>query len=41
MIWTFIYEIYTKIYRYLKHLKNIIYINILVDLTDVYKHCVK
>lgn len=41
MIWTFIYEIYTKIYRYLKNLKNIIYINILMDLTDVYKHCVK
>lgn len=41
MMWTFIYEIYTKIYRYLKNLKNIIYINILMDLTDVYKHCVK
>lgn len=24
------YEIYTKIYKYLKHLKNLIYINILM-----------
>lgn len=35
------YEIYTKIYEYLEHLKNLIYINILIYLTNVYKHCVK
>lgn len=51
MIWTFLtmiviiaqfmYEICTKIYEYLEHLKNLIYINILIDLIGVYKHCIK
>lgn len=32
MIWTFMYEIYTKIYRYLE---NLIYINILMYISIV------
>lgn len=36
-----IYKIYIKKNGYLEHLKNLIYINILMNLTDVYKHCIK